>query len=988
MRLRKLVVVAMITAFAAMLGHAGDSAPFVLNNATSPFGESVVLPWNAEWIGGNTSATVIITDNGAEIMCVTGASEFTYMLATVGRHKLTYTTLIDDVEQDEIYSATFYVKWKYKVVDGGAVITATTQKSGDVAIPDVLNGYPVTGIANDVFKGCDDLASVTVPGSVTDIGNHAFIENRNLHKVVLPAWFRGVIDESSFRGNAEDFEVVYDDSISIYVNAKALNFTETEHCLWYGDRDVSHDGIASARLKGRGQSSESSIELQLYSPGRLSFWWKASSESDGNNVFDYAYLSIDGVPQGTLNKESYRLNGVAIGGKTGWRQEVIDVAGKGSHVIRWTYAKDEIDEGDTGDDCAWLDEVEFTPLAYLSFDIAGGTGAVPAEISELEGTVVTLPAQIEFELDDHVFNGWCDGTATYAAESQYVMPATNVTLTAQWIAKRFLTFTLAGGIGAVPAEISELEGTVVTLPSQSGFEWEDHVFNGWSDGRATYAAGAQYVVPATNVTLTAQWIAKRFLTFALDGGEGQIPVTIKNVPGAYVRLPSANGVSRAKHVFVGWSDGAMTYDAGANYRVTDANVEFKAVWQRKEAHVSIVSDDVVNGGTVDTQGATISMSAWTNPSVGTPAIYYTLDGTEPTTSSTRYEGPFFVGTLGDVTVRALAVLDGCFDGEATFSFTRLPYSLSECVAMEGVNVAVGGATPWFRVTGEAAHDGKAAMRSGVIGDGENSYVEMQVHGEVEVSFWWKISSQNKVRADKHDYLAFSVDGEESLTLGGGVIDWTNATYAVTGSGRHSLRWTYIKDGADASNEDCAWLDEVTWTSMDPIPVIASDGELAAALTGTADANVSANVTNAVQYAAYRDWALSVTNGTTTAQMIKESTRTWLSYALGADALIGKELTSDDVKIESFTPASTDGKFEFTVSVKDVNIGGGMVAVETLKENLKKVLGVDGAATLSPDGFSSDNIEITFDTPIDGKARFTVTPLADADNSFFMRVRVK
>ena len=61
MRLRKLVV-AMITAFAAMLGHAGDSAPFVLNNATSPFGESVVLPWNAEWIGGNTSATVIITD--------------------------------------------------------------------------------------------------------------------------------------------------------------------------------------------------------------------------------------------------------------------------------------------------------------------------------------------------------------------------------------------------------------------------------------------------------------------------------------------------------------------------------------------------------------------------------------------------------------------------------------------------------------------------------------------------------------------------------------------------------------------------------------------------------------------------------------------------------------------------------------------------------------------------------------------------------------
>ena len=783
------------------------------------------------------------------------------------------------------------------------------------SITNVVISDGVANIAARAFAGCGSLASVMIPFTVRQIGDYAFSGCESLHKVVLPGWLRGTFDEATFSGNADDFEIAYIDGVGIYVNAHDMDFREPEDCLWSGDMNTSHDGIASARLKGMGQDSESSIELYLDSPGRLSFWWKASSESDGNNVFDYAYLSIDGVPQGTLNKENYSLNGVAIGGKTGWRHEVIDVAGKGSHVIRWTYAKDEIDEGDTGDDCAWLDQVAFTPLAYLSFDIAGASGTVPSEISELEGEVVTLPAQ-------------------------------------------------------------------------SGFVCEDHVFNGWSDGRATYAAGAQYVVPATNVTLTAQWIAKRFLTFSLDGGEGQIPVTIKNVPGAYVRLPSANGVSRGKHVFVGWSDGAMTYDAGANYRVTDANVEFKAVWQRKEAHVSIVSDDVVNGGTVDTAGATISMSAWSNPSVGTPEIYYTLDGTEPTTGSTRYEEPFFVDVLGDVTVKALAVLDDCFDGEATFSFTRLPYSLCECVAMEGVNVAVGGAAPWFRVTGEGAHDGKAALRSGAIGDGESSCVEMQVRGEVEVSFWWKISSQNKVRADKHDYLAFSVDGEEVLTLGGGVIDWTNATYAVTGSGRHSLRWTYIKDGADASNEDCAWLDEVTWTSMDPIPVIASDGELAAALTGTADANVSANVTNAVQYAAYRDWALSVTNGTTTAQMIKESTRTWLSYALGADALIGKELTSDDVKIESFTPASTDGKFEFTVSVKDVNIGGGMVAVETLKENLKKVLGVEGAATLSPDGFSSDNIEITFDTPIDGKARFTVTPLADADNSFFMRVRVK
>ena len=75
-------------------------------------------------------------------------------------------------------------------------------------------------------------------------------------------------------------------------------------------------------------------------------------------------------------------------------------------------------------------------------------------------------------------------------------------------------------------------------------------------------------------------------------------------------------------------------------------------------------------------------------------------------------------------------------------------------------------------------------------------------------------------------------------------------------------------------------------------------------------------------------------------------------------------------------------------MKDVNIGGGSVEVEPFKENLKKVLGVEGSATLSPGGFSSDNIDITFDAPVDGKARFTVSPPADVGNSFFMRVKVR
>lgn len=315
-------------------------------------------------------------------------------------------------------------------------------------------------------------------------------------------------------------------------------------------------------------------------------------------------------------------------------------------------------------------------------------------------------------------------------------------------------------------------------------------------------------------------------------------------------------------------------------------------------------------------------------------------------------------------------------------------ALSDALEAQGLDFTTGGDAGWT-AQGDTAHGGGSALKSGTIGDNQETWVETSVNGPGQVSFWWKASSEH-YRQYAIDYAMFSIDGLERLRIGG-EQDWTNAVVTVDETGTHVLRWTFVKDDEVSGGEDCVWLDEVTWTpaeSPDPIPLAVTDDDVAAALVGTADASLAVNVTNAVQYAAYRDWALSITNATTTAQTIKESTRTWLSYAFAADALIDKELTSDDVKIESFTSASADGKFEFTISVKDVNIGGGSVAVETLKENLKKVLDVEGATTLSPDAFSSDNIEITFDTPIDGKARFTVSLPADAGNTFFMRVKVK
>jgi len=73
---------------------------------------------------------------------------------------------------------------------------------------------------------------------------------------------------------------------------------------------------------------------------------------------------------------------------------------------------------------------------------------------------------------------------------------------------------------------------------------------------------------------------------------------------------------------------------------------------------------------------------------------------------------------------------------------------------------------------------------------------------------------------------------------------------------------------------------------------------------------------------------------------------------------------------------------FTVSVKDIEVGA-----EATKENLKKVFGLVGAASLDPAAFSGSNVEIEFDAPVDGKVRFTAGPKDAAAGAFFMRVRM-
>ena len=76
-----------------------------------------------------------------------------------------------DVKIDGIYYNIFY--------NETAEVTSGEEKySGEVIIPSSITvegkEYPVTSIGYDAFRGCSDLTSVTIPNSVTSIGDYTF----------------------------------------------------------------------------------------------------------------------------------------------------------------------------------------------------------------------------------------------------------------------------------------------------------------------------------------------------------------------------------------------------------------------------------------------------------------------------------------------------------------------------------------------------------------------------------------------------------------------------------------------------------------------------------------------------------------------------------------------------------------------------------------------------------------------------------------------
>ena len=667
--------------------------------------------------------------------------------------------------------------------------------------------------------------------------------------------------------------------------------------------------------------------------------------------------------------------------------------GVGNGVVTFTIADNTTGEQRTGtiiisgEVFTIVQEATALPTYSIIYENLKGASN-PNPTTYQNGTIVSFvnPGSVT----GYTFAGW--------TPSQITADMTGTqTVLANWTANSYtIAYNPNGGSGTTDATMAAYDSEAIIADNE--FTWTGHAFVGWATnetGAVVYAAG-QAVTNLTGlsggvVTLYAVWelsvVAPPEIT-PVDGstfsGSSQTVSITCATPGATIYY-STNGVNPKE---------TATYLYSGSFTITGTTtVKAKSVCgSLKSDVVSAMITKVASAppaAPVITPGDGASFvgdSCLVTITCATPdaIIYCTTNGSNPkTTETNRYKGPFEISATTTVKAIAKNANDDQKSSVTTATITKATHTYASAMGADGLTFTSGGASgvEWVVAT-DATADGGVAVRSGEIGDSDNTWIETTVSGSGTFSFKWRADCEDDDTTPTSatwDHLRVETNGVEIARIDG-VTGWLGPV-SISIVGGATIRWTFEKDESDAGGSDCVWIDSVVWSPAgappDPIPEIAGDSDVAGALAGSSDSRLAKYIKTLAEYNAYRGW---VNAKGLDHQTVKDSSRAWLSYALDANALVERVFQKGDVVIETFRPTSGSA-FTFEVSIAGVAIGSGATA-----ENLARVFGIEGSASLNVNAFSSANVNATLAPAAGGGLSVVVTPNSPR-NTFFIRIRM-
>ncbi len=135
------------------------------------------------------------------------------------------------------------------------------------------------------------------------------------------------------------------DSLGDALDAPGLEWITSGDGLWEPQTEVTHDGVDAAVSGTITANQESRLETTVGGPGRLSFWWRVSSEAN----WDWLRVYVGWTEM------------ARIAGEIDWESVQLDL-GAGLQTIAWVYSKDG--SAAVGEDRAWVDQVAFVPGTF------------------------------------------------------------------------------------------------------------------------------------------------------------------------------------------------------------------------------------------------------------------------------------------------------------------------------------------------------------------------------------------------------------------------------------------------------------------------------------------------------------------------------------------------------------------------------------------------------------------------------------------------